>query len=307
MSQVPQAVQVAASVRSSRRREPVGTGASRGDRAMVRRGDVRTVSGEGGSAPRLCVVIKADPHGEFADVVLAHSFSELATGADAVVSRVCTDLPYELVVETDLRGVVWTYQLGRRIGSLPADVFARVALIARGDVLEVPHFVGVRTGPPLGGPDDRRWAFKEDEGAAFRGLTMSCSEVLLDSGSPWELDPGLADPDAMSEADDPAAVLDELSNWLQTRRSRRLVVTADVLDQMLEHTDGAGGATDLSDLGLDVQTLLWSAVAEIATEGIDTRGSTAPRRVVSVRNLASAPDSLHAEVHYLGDRRRVLA
>jgi hypothetical protein len=111
----------------------------------------------------------------------------------------------------------------------------------------------------------------------------------------------------MAAADEPMAVLDELSDWLQTRRSRQLVASADAVDQMLEHTGGAGGSTDMSDLGLDVQTLLWSVVAEITTEGFDTGDHTGPRRLVSVRNLASASDSSHAEVHYLGDRRRVLA
>lgn len=132
----------------------------------IERGDIRVVTTEGES--RLVLVLSVDSENEFADVLLVHSAPELATDSDGVLNSADLNLPFPLVVQTDLRAVVWTLQIGEAVGRLSDDVFTQLNNIVRGAGPAVES--GVTTGFTLSGPADRRWVFKKEEGHALRRL-----------------------------------------------------------------------------------------------------------------------------------------
>ena len=137
---------------------------------------------------RLCLVARVDAASEFAEVVLVHSAPELATGTDGVVASSTGAAPYDTVVQTDLRGAVWTSQVGRLIGRLDESSLEALSAIALG-VPTTRRAKGdeIWSGPPLTREDDSRWAFKAGEGSVFRSLTRACTAALLDDGTVWEI------------------------------------------------------------------------------------------------------------------------
>lgn len=150
--------------------------------AHVRRGDLRFVRGlsPGQVEPRLALVLSVDGGGRFAEVLLAHPYPEMACEVDAVVSREVSGAPYRLVVQTDLRGVIWTYQFGPAAGRLEAAALHEVGRVtSEGDVV---GGAGIHCGLRLAGVVDPRWEFKSDEGDTLRALARDCTEALVDEG-----------------------------------------------------------------------------------------------------------------------------
>ena len=86
---------------------------------------------------------------------------------------------WDVVVQADLRGVVWVSQVGRRVGRLSAATLADASDLVVSGRASAPS--GVRVGPVLGGPADRRWAFKAGEGRALDRLARACTAA---SGRP---------------------------------------------------------------------------------------------------------------------------
>ena len=129
-----------------------------------------------GPVQRLTLVCAVDHRDEFAEVMFVHPYTELATGADLVVPTKYSAVPYQIVVETDLRSVVWLTQLGSLIGVLDETALEAVGSVAVG---EDPAVCGLTTGLALRGPADPRWDFKAVEGAAFRNLTDDCVTTQL--------------------------------------------------------------------------------------------------------------------------------
>jgi hypothetical protein len=141
---------------------------------------------------RIGLVLRVDSANEFAEVLLVHAAPELATDRDVVLPSNVTSAPYDVVVQTDLRGAVWTIQLGRRVGHSAepalAAVKAATSSLGAGEIPMSPdaRMAALHAGIPLAGPLDRRWSFKESEGAALRALAADCTEALLDQGLAWE-------------------------------------------------------------------------------------------------------------------------
>ena len=156
---------------------------SRGQLRRVRVADADSV------LERMALVLRVDSHHrrDFAEIMLLHSYIELAASSDLVVSPECSTLPYRAVVQADTRAVIWTDQLGNLIG-----VFDDVALKALGDVAVGQPFdrEGLASGLPLRGRFDLRWDFKAQEGAVVRSLAADCTSALLYDGPPLQLDPG---------------------------------------------------------------------------------------------------------------------
>ncbi len=97
------------------------------------RGDLRFLRPVvGGAVPRLAFItdVHDSPHhGGYAEVILTHPYAELATDADAVLMPAVTGVPYPVVVETDLRGVVWVVQCGSKVGALGAQTIAEAGRV----------------------------------------------------------------------------------------------------------------------------------------------------------------------------------
>lgn len=302
MTKVPEIIRVAVDRRTDEP-EPhrsIGRGAAH----RIARGDVRIVTapcGERGADSRICLVVGTDPAGEFADIVLAHSTTELATGIDGVVARARSGAPYDIVVETDLRGAVWTFQVGRLIGHLDEDVLHALSSIAVGDPTSAPSLTGgdVWSGPPLLGESDRRWRFKEDEGEAFRSLSHDCTAVLVDGGTFWVVDPALIRSGQLEGALDPY-VIEDFWEWRSTRRTRRLTITDDLLDEMLGHEPASPGSGD--DLALELSTLAWEVAIEVSTTGQPDRSLATARGVLTTRSLLRAAHQSFDDIHLLGER-----
>ncbi|WP_419839769.1 hypothetical protein [Candidatus Poriferisodalis sp.] len=141
---------------------------------------------------RLCLVVGVDPAEDFAEVVLVHSTPELATSVDGVVPSCTTGAPYDAVVQTDLRGVAWTFQLGRLVGRLDEASLEALSSIALGNpATELAQGNEIWSGSALTGAGDGRWTFKIDEGSALRSLTRECTAAFLDCGTVGEFDPRL--------------------------------------------------------------------------------------------------------------------
>lgn len=224
---------------------------------------------------RLALVVAVDSDREAARVHLAHTAPELATPADEVVARLASSARYDVVVQADVQGWVWTLQLGHAVGRVAAQVVEAVAEI------------GASTSPSAAG--DERRSFKEAEAVAMDRLSQDCTEAHRDAPEVWSLEPCLLDPDVLAAEDDPELVLYELLHWARTRD---VGIDGAALVELM-----AGGALEvdrwraLGDLGLDVWTSLQDLLLDAAT-GADRLPPGAPL-VTSSGLQGDAADDVH--------------
>lgn len=185
-----------------RRRKTVN---SAGATQPVARGDVRVVEPlpwmEG--RKRLAVVRRVDAQRDAAEMMLAHPWPEFATDTDAVIASRDSGMPHPLVVECYVRGPVWLLQLRERVGALTESLLQAIGdvVVDRDRTVE-----GVYAGPPLAGPTDPRWHFKEDEVAEWGTLTDDCNVALLEDDGPWLLEPERLHPGTYGETSDPSTL-----------------------------------------------------------------------------------------------------
>lgn len=199
---------------------------------VVRRGDVRLIAPpyDAAGESRLGLVLNVDATLQFVEVALIHPYPELATSMDGVVSGALARTPYDVVVQTDLRGVVWTpVQVSRLLGKLSSETLEAIS-----DLVETGRPVstaGVGIGIPLAGPHDRRWSFKAAEGKALDLLTSDCTGEVIDGRSPWRIDRELFIPELLASSPDVDTILIELVHWLDTRTLRLTVEDALELEE----------------------------------------------------------------------------
>ena len=149
---------------------------------------------------------------------------------DGVVPRACAGTPFDAVVQTDLRGVVWTpVQVSRLVGQLSAETLQAISDLVETGLPESAS--GVRIGTPLGGQHDRRWSFKATEGQALDALTSDCSGEVIDGRSPWRVGRELFIPDLLASSPDLDSIVVELAYWLDTRVLRMTVEDALELEE----------------------------------------------------------------------------
>lgn len=276
-----------------------------GPSRRVSRGDMRIVQPpcrEGAAAAqRLCLVVGVNPTGEFVEVVLMHSAPELATGADGIVPSSTSGARYDVVAQTDLRGVAWTFQVGRLVGRLDESSLEALSSIALGDpASEHSQSDEIRSGPALTGESDRRWAFKADEGAAFRTLTRECTAALLDGGTVWEVDPELLRAGRLDGANGDPRAVQEFWEWRSTRRSRRLTIPDGILTEMLAQDPPTPSAA--SDLAFELAALRWDLAAEVSTAVPADRTGGTRRCLLSAGAVRRPGLEGFDEVHLLGER-----
>lgn len=260
---------------------------------------------------RIGLVLRVDSANDFVEVLLAHTAPELATDRDVILPSNVTSAPYDAIVQTDLRGAVWTTQLDKRVGHLAELALASVKAVDNSSMagehpmISAAPMAELHTGIPLAGPLDRRWSFKESEGAALRALASDCTEALLDQGLTWEVDPGLLQPELLDLADDPEQILIELLHWAQTRR---LFVADDDLEMLL-----AVGALEfdawsqVSDLGADLLMGLREVLLPVAT-GVSPEDRTEDRCILTAAHLGATDQEVpNDRIHYLGAKEPVAA
>ncbi|MEM9655382.1 MAG: hypothetical protein AAGA65_25040 [Actinomycetota bacterium] len=278
--------------------------------SRVCEGDLRVVEALAHSPTdrRVGVVLRVDSANDFAEVLLVHAYPELATDRDVILPADVTSAPYDAVVQTDLRAAVWSLQLGKRIGHLAELELAAVKAIGNGpsavelDASPTARMPQLHSGNPLAGPLDRRWSFKESEGAALRALAADCTEALLDQELAWEVNPGLLRPDLLDLADDPELLVIELLHWVQTRR---LSLTDDDLELLL----GAGALEldawlQLSDLGADLLIGFQEILLRVAT-GVTSKPRSEARCMLTAAHLGAMNQEPHDRVHYLAAKEPV--
>ena len=165
-----------------------------GNPLPVSRGQIRRLT-EGPQADerveRLALVVRVDKRREFAEIMFVHPYAELATGTDIVVPAEHSRVAYQVVVETDVRGVVWLTQVGPLVGVLDRTALEAVRTVALG---EDPASHSLVAGLPLRGRFDQRWDFKAAEGSTLRILAAECTASLLDGQAPLQIDVGILSP-----------------------------------------------------------------------------------------------------------------
>ena len=142
-------------------------------------GDIRRISA--GSIDRLVLILKVSPESNTSQFTLIHSYSEFASEHDIVIEPVATGLPYEVVVQTDLRAAISTLEVGQLVAKVPSRVIAAC-------FTGLTSFVDDRTmftGQPLLGPLDARWDFKVEEGEVIRELSSAAIVSFESSEIQW--------------------------------------------------------------------------------------------------------------------------
>ena len=145
-------------------------------------GDIRRA--ESGGEERLVVILKVQ-QGRNAQITLVHPYCEYTTSADVVVEPSVSNVPYPLVIQAGIRGVVWLSELGPLVASVPAEV---VDMCLSSEPLD-PDLAGIWVGPnevaglwigpKMTGPLDARFAFKESEYGSLSRLTADCTAFAL--------------------------------------------------------------------------------------------------------------------------------
>lgn len=147
----------------------------------VARRDIRQVESSPNldATVRLALVLTVDYDKGSAEIVLVHPYTKLATEADLVFSPDETGVPYPIVAQTRVRSVVWINQMRERVGRLSEDALKEFGQVT---VAADPFAVSPRTGPPLAGPVDSRWRFKQQEVETLKELVADrISAVFEDS------------------------------------------------------------------------------------------------------------------------------
>lgn len=145
------------------------------DVTAISAGDIRRVGS--GDLERLALVLKVNSETNTTQFTLVHNYVEFATEHDIIVEPAATNLPYSIVVETDLRAAVSTAELGALVAIVPSRIVA-ACFAGPGNFVE-----GQATfiGPAMLGPLDARWDFKAEEGEVIRELS---SATVIASESP---------------------------------------------------------------------------------------------------------------------------
>ena len=276
-------------------------------------GDLRLISplAHQGGVQRIGLVArveKASDFDQFVEVFLAHSSTEFATDSDVIMPRELSAAPYDLVIQSDVRAPVWTFQLKKAVGRVALEVLDEVMTLVG---IHPPHetedvTTDLLTGTPLRGPRDGRWPFKKAEGDAVRALSGDCTDALLGDGLDWRVDQGLLRPELLALADDKEALLLELLHWLQTR-------PLDVRDEDIEVLIDAGALDpDAWSILGDVGPALFASVHQGLIEKVatrpagDNRRSHEPQGVVTAAHLGL--HEFHESttlVRYLGNKELV--
>ena len=222
----------------------------------------------------LALVLRIDAPRDYAEIMFVHPYAELATGTDLIVPPEHSSIAYQVVVETDVRGVVWLQQLGPLVGVLDASALDALGAVALGEVCDSPDLV---SGLPLRGRLDRRWAFKAAQGSSLRSLASDCTAALLDD-QPVKLDASILSPVLLAALDGRDSALGTLLDIVVRREVVFDLDDLEVLDE-IGALDAGSWIDAFGEIGGQLYTsYLWPLI-ETALSGGQIRVSGDPQTV----------------------------
>ncbi|AXV09802.1 hypothetical protein DVS28_b0032 (plasmid) [Euzebya pacifica] len=116
---------------------------------------------------RILLLTTTDTRSATARVLLVSNRTQMATDFDAIIPA-GRATAYDLLVQGELYATIGIDRLIGVVGRVPAQTTAAISRALRTDGASL-H--GMAYGPPLGGPDDPRRAFKADELGSLLRLT----------------------------------------------------------------------------------------------------------------------------------------
>jgi len=165
-------------------------------------GDLRVAEpvDHGSGEPRIICVLDVDPRLATVRAALVSHEVDLAGGADVLIPAVDTGLPFDLMVESDVTGTLWWFQVERMIGRLDERLTELVRTAVRAGATALPRRV---RGVPVVDADDPRRELRSREGERMASLGADCEATVVTGGAtiPLVVDPALV---AAREADDAA-------------------------------------------------------------------------------------------------------
>ena len=138
-------------------------------------GEIAVVETPDGSARRVVLVATSDEVG-ICTVLLASNMLDQATDIDVLVRSEESGAPYDLMLQAELYGPVFREQLDRLVGQCAPDATSAITLALRTDGESL---AGRETGTPLGGLDDPRRRFKEEELGELLPIVSTCRRWLM--------------------------------------------------------------------------------------------------------------------------------
>jgi len=201
-------------------------------------GDIRLISRPDHGVSRHVLVCDINSSTATCEVLLMHSERDFATEFDVILDVEETKLTYTLVAQTDIRGRVWTIDLGRRISRVQRDM-SRFAF-------DLPTSVsaGGLRGVRLAGPLDVRWKFKLQEGRVLSELTQSCLAAELFDTPLYDVTAETISVIEQLNSEERAAARTRL---VELHLKRRLIVTRKSADRISPELLEALKSSDLQD------------------------------------------------------------
>jgi len=194
---------------------------------------------------RLALVIAEDS--EVTEILLIHDDQSLATATDCVFSSDESGLGYPVVVQTDLRGVVWTvYQVVEVVGRLGPEDCEEILQLSG---LSATAIDSPRNGAVLNDEAEPRWSHKLSELDDLRVLTADCSKRSMIEHQ--RLDWALFADDVIKDRPDKEAHFRLLNFLLETDGDRVLFEQTDVEQLLNNLPDPKSFGDELEGLGKD--------------------------------------------------------
>jgi hypothetical protein len=203
----------------------------------------------GGCDSRVAVVISCDKELGILTVALTSNDLENATDRDFLVRSEDSSLPFDLLIEGDMVGTVWTTQA--------TQLLAPVRVEVRNSLGRFLSSAQVPAGLPVKGPADPRWRHKEKDLDNFQALTGDCTAWIAEGASmvATVLDPQLL---SLSDCDDELDAMTRLCKVLDTTQDGGALVSPGVL-RILEKGGSFTADAYSSALSLDA----WNALEQL--------------------------------------------
>ena len=202
----------------------------------VRRGDIRRINGLLGlhTEPQLALIVRTtNSNQNYADIILVHDRTEMATQDDVILHPDSEQFPHGLVVQPLLRGAVWNLQFSSQLlARLSSDELTAIARTLSRDKSDFDD----QNADPLSAATTVSWdAFHDAQLQALWDLTGDCTDAMLDDDPmPWRLDTGLLSRQLLSLQPNPEFIISEVMHILHTRR-----ITATIADSQSLYEYGA--------------------------------------------------------------------
>ena len=148
-------------------------------------GDIRAIQDFDGGSNRLVLILGFDHFLDVALVTLIHPYTEFATEHDVVVDSSTASVPFDVVVQRDIRASVWKTQIGELAGRLSKEVIDELLKPEMNlDAVSPASYFGSK----LTGPFDVRWKFKVSEGQELKNISKDCTSAFIDNKINLQLD-----------------------------------------------------------------------------------------------------------------------